>query len=60
MFRTTVMEPRASDIRATIDDVTTPYEPLYVIVAVIVGFPNLSNILLRKTSNKITQPLVWN
>ena len=33
---------RARDVYAIIDDVTTPYEPLYVIVSVIVWFRNLS------------------
>ena len=35
-------ESRARDVYATTDDVTTPYEPLYVIVSVIVWFRNLS------------------
>ena len=41
-FRLTIWELHARDDYATIDDVTTPYEPLYVIVSVIVYFRNLS------------------
>ena len=41
-FRLTIRESRARDVYAIIDDVTTPYEPLYVIVSVILGFRNLS------------------
>ena len=42
-YRLTIRESRARDVCTTTDDVTTPYEPLYVIVSVIVGFRNLSN-----------------
>ena len=41
-----IRDSRARDVYAIIDDVTTPYEPLYVIVSVIVGFRNLSNAFL--------------
>ena len=41
-LRLTIRDSRARDVYALIDDVTTPYEPLYVIVSVIVGFRNLS------------------
>ena len=41
-LRLTIRESRVRDVYAIIDDVTTPYEPLYVIVSVIVGFRNLS------------------
>ena len=43
-FRLTIRESRARDVYPTIDDVTAPYEPLYVIVSVIVGFRNLFNV----------------
>ena len=43
-FRLMIRDSHARDVYAIIDDVTTPYEPLYVIVSVIVGFRNLSNV----------------
>ena len=42
-FRLAIRESRARDVYATNDDITSPHEPLYVIVSVIVGFRNLSN-----------------
>ena len=45
-YRLTIRESRACDVYATTDDVTTPYEPLYVIVSVIVWFRNLSNVTM--------------
>ena len=44
-FMLTIRESRARDVYPTIDDVTAPYEPLYVIVSVILGFQNLSNMM---------------
>ena len=41
-FRLTIRESRARDVYPTIDDVTAPYDPLYVIVSIIVGIWNLS------------------
>ena len=41
-FRLTIRESRAHDVYAIIDDVTTPEDPPYVIVSVIIGFRNLS------------------
>ena len=41
-FRLTIRESRAHDVYPTIDDVTAPYESLYIIVSVIVEFRNLS------------------
>ena len=41
-YRLTIRESRARDVYATTDDVTTPYELLYVIVSVIVLFRNPS------------------
>ena len=32
-FKLTIRDSRARDVYAIIDDVTTPYEPLYVIVS---------------------------
>ena len=50
-YRLTIRESRARDVYATPDDVTTPYEPLYVIVSLIVGFRNLSNVIYLFTAN---------
>ena len=54
-FTLTIKESRARDVYAIIDDVITPYEPLYAIVSVIVGFrnPSIATALrpLRKTRN---------
>ena len=41
-FRLTIRKWCAGDVYATIDDVTTPYEPLFVTISVIVWFQNLS------------------
>ena len=43
IFRLTIRESRGRDVNATVDDITTPCEPLYVIISVIAGCRNLSN-----------------
>ena len=47
-FRLTIRESRVRDVYPTIDDVTAPCEPLYVIVSVIVVFRNLSDVVTQK------------
>ena len=42
-----------------IDDVTTPYEPLYVMVSVIVGFRNISNVKCFPTINVTEFLSLW-
>ena len=54
-----IRESRARDVYAKIDDVTTPYEPLFVIVSVIVGFRNLSNIGVILTLNLCTPTVTF-
>ena len=57
-FRLTIRESHARDVYAIVDDVTTPYEPLYLIVSVIAGFRNIS-IALAPTSNKpLPEPML--